>query len=149
MVVTIFLSYWGREEWWMKELKTLYPYGLNDKCGNTYYSDYQKDRLVFAVFNKQVITRHQKGSKKKENSFVKSDALIQKFVLNMNKLIKTDGNWRRYCVSFLTSVSLEVLNALKSEIEILSNVINGNKNVSDFISHLINYRCKNNPKKIS
>ena len=54
----------AKEEWWMKELKTLYPYGLNDKCGNTYFSDYHKDRLVYSVFNKQIIKRkHVKGEK--------------------------------------------------------------------------------------
>ena len=38
-----------KEVWWMKELKTLYPYGLNDKCGNRYFSEYHKDKLVYSV----------------------------------------------------------------------------------------------------
>ena len=53
-----------KEEWWMRELKTLYPYGLNDKCGNSFYSDYKKDRTVFSVFNKIVIERKRREGKK-------------------------------------------------------------------------------------
>ncbi len=55
-----------REAWWMKELKSLYPYGLNDKCGNHYYSEYHKDKLVYSVFNTQPIKRKQRGKGKEE-----------------------------------------------------------------------------------
>ena len=55
----------NREAWWMKELRTLYPYGLNDKCGNTYFSKYSKDRLVYSVFNYLKIKRFKRGKGKK------------------------------------------------------------------------------------
>ena len=42
-----------QEEWWMKELKTLYPYGLNGKCSNVCFSDFNNDRIVYSIFNKQ------------------------------------------------------------------------------------------------
>ena len=41
----------------MKELKTLYPYGLNDKCSNVLFSDFSNDRIVYSIFNKQNIKR--------------------------------------------------------------------------------------------
>lgn len=130
-----------REEYWMKELKTLYPYGLNDKCGNSYYSDYQKDRLVYSVFNKQIIERKSRGTGKNRGIVQHSDS-IKRFVTEMNRLVTKDGNWRSFCFSFLTSMPLKIINSLKSEIHILQNVIKGNKNVSDFISDIINFRMK-------
>ena len=70
---------------------------------------------MFSVFNKQDIKRHHKGRRLKEINLVKDNALIQKFVSGMNKRIKTDGNWRRFCVSFMTSISIPALTNLKSE----------------------------------
>jgi len=156
-----------REEWWMKELKTLYPYGLNDRCDNAFYSDYQKERLVSQVFNKLVVKRKQKGGKwhkhkstrhktqsphhKKTNNTRCSLAsgynanaglapIINSFINKLNNMVKNNKNWRRYCYSFVNQVSLRLLRRLRRDSAILKNMTENNNNVLHLISDLINHR---------
>ena len=131
-----------REEWWMKELKTLYPYGLNDKCGNAYYSDYRKERLVYSVFNPLIVTRNHRGGRTGLRKLIKTDETVQTFVNKMNSLISKDENWRQYCYSFITRSSLHVLKKMKAESVILANLIANNRSVNHLISDLINHRFK-------
>jgi hypothetical protein len=142
-----------REEWWMKELKTLYPYGLNDKCGNAYYSEYRKERLVYSIFNKLIVTRNQRGNKKGLRGVIKTDETIQAFITKMKSLITSDGNWRQYCYSFITRSSLQLLKPLKAENVLLGKMIGNDECVLRFISDLINHRftsldCKSKQKNI-
>ena len=55
-----------REAYWMKELQTIFPYGLNDRCNYTNYR-YNKDTdIVVLQFNPQNITRHFMSNKSKK-----------------------------------------------------------------------------------
>ncbi len=124
----------------MKELKTLYPYGLNDKCGNAYYSEYRKERLVYSIFNKLIVKRNQRGNKKGLQNGIKTDKTIQNFIQKMKSLIISDGNWRQFCYSFIIGSSLQLLKKLKAETVLLAKMIGTDKCVLHFISDLINHR---------
>ena len=70
-----------REEWWMKELKTLYPYGLNDRCNsNVFFSNFN-DRMMYSIFNKQ---------NKKEKRVEKKIDGIKTFIDQLTALIKAE-----------------------------------------------------------
>ena len=130
-----------KEEWWMKELKTLYPYGLNGKCGNNYFSSYSKDRLVYSVFNYRKIHRGCRGKSKNISLNFKTDNAekVYEFVQELTRLIKKDKKWRHFCYSFIIRNSLQILTKLKNEYA-FPKIITDNKNVRDFLSDLINKR---------
>ena len=96
-----------REEWWMKELKTLYPYGLNDKCGNNYFSNYYKENIVYSVFNKQVVQRKKRG-RGKQKKFIVQDDKVNNFIQTLTYLIEKDKNWKHFCYSFIIENSRKV-----------------------------------------
>ena len=132
-----------KEEWWMKELKTLYPYGLNDKCGNTYFSNYHKENLVYSVFNKYVVKRQKRAKRKKKKSNVQEK--VENFIETLICLIKDEKNWRQFCYSFLIGSPRTILTQLKIESE-LPKCITENKDVSIFMSDLINKRFEHQKK---
>ena len=131
----------------MDERETLYPYGLNDKCGNNYFSSYFKDRLVYGIFNHQKIQRKQRGKGKKRH-LVKIDNVekVQRFIQELTSLIKKDKKWRHFCYSFVITNSLQVLTKLKRECA-FPTIITENKDVSHFLSDLINTRFIHKNKK--
>jgi hypothetical protein len=138
-----------REEWWMKELKTLYPYGLNDKCNNTYYSNYTVNRIVYSIFNKQTVTRHSRGTKTQRKIRGKTVQNVDKLKIFTDKLVKlleSGKNWRRYCYCFIIQCDLKLLREVKSG-GLLPSTLTKDKNVMDFMSDLINYRFKHKTQK--
>ena len=79
-----------KEEWWMKELKTLYPYGLNDKCNNTYFSNTNTQKILYSMFNKYTVQRGQRGNKTKKTRKKKTKSeKIQLFVKTLER-VKND-----------------------------------------------------------
>ena len=122
----------------MKELKTLYPYGLNDKCGNRYFSEYHKDKLGYSVFSTQPVKRKQRGKGKRRN--VDNVAIMEEFSNELCHLIDEGKNWRRFCYQFLIQCSLKVLTTLK--LQVLCDIGHRGKDVSDFLSDLVNHRFR-------
>ena len=122
----------------VKEFKILYPYGLNDKCGNHYYSEYNKDKLVYSIFDTQGIKRKQRGKGKGRHVDISND--VETFSKRLLILIKKNKNWRHFCYKFLIECSLKVLNVFK--LEVAHSINNYSKNASDFISDLINQRLR-------
>ena len=41
-----------REAYWIKELRTIYPYGLNDRCNGQDWSNRDDDSIASTIFNK-------------------------------------------------------------------------------------------------
>ena len=73
----------------MKELKTLYPYGLNDKCNNTYFSNTNTQKIVYSMFNKYTVQRGQRGNTTKNARKKKTQReQIQVFVKTLDERVK-------------------------------------------------------------
>ena len=133
-----------KEEWWMRELKTLYPYGLNDKHNNNYYSSYSEEKLVWTIFNHQTIKRKKRGKGRTHSG---SSGDIDDFLRELDQLVETGkGNWRNFCYSFIIRSSIRQLNKLKQKS--LSKITKENRDVSNFISDLLHMRLHNRKKKI-
>ena len=53
-----------RESYWMKELPTIFPYGLNDRCGGLDWTKKESDKIAASLFNKITVRRTHSGSRK-------------------------------------------------------------------------------------
>ena len=53
-----------REAFWMKELKTVYPYGLNDRCNGFDWSNKSDEDITCLIFNKTKTHRKTRSKKK-------------------------------------------------------------------------------------
>ena len=67
----------NREKFWMKELRTVFPYGLNNKCDKNMDQRTAEDN-IYSLFNKRKKNKHRRKNKKshKEN-------LTAQFVYNV------------------------------------------------------------------
>ena len=53
-----------REKFWMKELRTIFPYGLNDRCDGMDWIKKEATNITASIFNKIVTKRKSRGSGK-------------------------------------------------------------------------------------
>src|ERR1700734_1335794 len=56
-----------REAFWIKELRTVYPYGLNDRCNGQDWFNRNEDDITSTIFNKTKIVRKKRSNKKIHN----------------------------------------------------------------------------------
>ena len=50
-----------------KELRTIYPFGLNDRCNGIDWSNRDDDDIASTIFNKTLIFRKKRSNKKIHN----------------------------------------------------------------------------------
>ncbi len=63
-----------REEFWMKELRTVYPYGLNNRCEKN--MDQRTEDCVYKLFNKRKRNPQRRRHKKLGNPKIKAEDVI-------------------------------------------------------------------------
>jgi len=56
-----------REAFWIRELRTVYPYGLNDRCNGQDWFNRNDDDIASTIFNKTKIVRKKRSNKKIHN----------------------------------------------------------------------------------
>ena len=83
----------SREQWWIKELKTAYPYGLNVRVGATYFNhENTEGNISYAEFNnKPKLSKTKKRGKHKPKSVQKEVLLhldAEKYADNLMEIIK-------------------------------------------------------------
>ena len=97
-----------RENFWIKELRTLTPYGLNDKLENKNWRFRTRNDIAGICFNKLVIKRGCRGQKRK-----KLQAKIETKADNIMKVLmsKYDNfeNWRLTARAMINTVKLNKL----------------------------------------
>ena len=126
-----------RENYWIKELKTMYPYGLNERSSD---GDATKNiENIYATFNKL---------NRKKNRFSNIDFLAKTFsIFKPKKIIKlamqiywNNDFWVNQILSLLNRLNNKHLNLLKNFINIRIKTLNININVYNIIYDFINYR---------
>ena len=99
-----------REAYWMKELRTIFPYGLNDRCKGKDFTKKKDLRDVTAtVFNKIPVPRKKRGSGKNRWS---SNFNIDKFLRDVVETYKREKNWIFFARKMITSLSKRTLKKL-------------------------------------
>ena len=97
-----------RENFWIKELRTLTPYGLNDKLENKIWRFRTRNDIAGLCFNKLVIKRGCRGQKHKKlqiNIQTKADNIIRV----LTSKYEVFDNWRCTARSMINTVKLNKL----------------------------------------
>jgi hypothetical protein len=96
-----------REAFWIKELRTIYPYGLNDRCNGQDWSNRDDDSIASTIFNRTRIFR-KKHSNKKIHHWSrnwKHEEFFQKVI----DLYNNHDDWIFFSRKTVSSLSLKVL----------------------------------------
>ena len=57
----------NRETYWMKELRTVYPFGLNDQCVEINWTNKNSENVTMRIFNRLLIKRSKRGALRRNN----------------------------------------------------------------------------------
>jgi hypothetical protein len=99
-----------RESFWMKELRTVYPYGLNDRCNGQDWSNKSDEDISCLIFNKLNTFRKKhchKKSYKSRNSFD-----ICTFLANARQRFLDCMDWLFFCHKTVASLSKKIIKSL-------------------------------------
>jgi hypothetical protein len=99
-----------REAFWIKELRTIYPYGLNDRCNGQDWSNRDGDIIASTIFNKTRIFR-KKRSNKKINNF-SNNWKHEEFFQKIMDLYDNQSDWIFFSRKTVSSLSIKVLKRL-------------------------------------
>lgn len=99
-----------RESFWMKELRTVYPYGLNDRCSGKDWHKKNVNDITAKIFNK-TYTYRKSRSNNKINNFSKLFSLPN-FLDHVLFLYKNFDKWMYYCRKILASLSKKLCKKL-------------------------------------
>ena len=118
-----------REEFWIRELKTTYPYGLNDNiCGVGNISKQNDELIVWKFFNKHPKTRKRK-SKRPSHKNTKKPTNPRDWL--KNKL----GNYRSMC--FLHKHISEIFGLRNTYLRDTRTLVQEELHLHTFPSHLL------------
>src|SRR5205809_4224974 len=94
------------ESFWIKELRTVYPYGLNDRCNGIDWSNKIDEDIACLIFNKFSIRRNFR-SFKKINKFSRNFD-IENFLNHTKYLYEEHENWIFYARKTIASLSKQM-----------------------------------------
>ena len=85
-----------RENFWIKELRTTYPYGLNDKCNGRIWKNKNKEDITASIFNptKCIIRKNRTRNSKHAWSQAFS---FENFLANVLDKYNTHDSWIFFC----------------------------------------------------
>ena len=130
-----------REEFWYRELGSIYPYGLNDnvrKIGNI-SQKIGDGTIVYSLFNRQPRKYKKRQHKRKRNKL--EPIHLQKQTIDLLKTYKSihfSNNRRTYILGLPKKRLQEVLRI--AEELILNNILH--KRILLLVKDIVTYRCK-------
>ena len=92
-----------REDWWMKTLRTIYPYGLNEKCKNRNVEEEAVGKLPRHKI--RPIKRYRPKKENNKNKIINTNLLIQEIY----KLTKKSSSVYTNYVYCLTHKQIKIL----------------------------------------
>jgi len=100
-----------RENFWIKELRTTYPYGLNDKCNGRIWKNKNKEDITASIFNpaKCIIRKNRTRNSKHAWSQAFS---FENFLANVLDKYNTHDSWIFFCRKNLCCLSKKVLKSI-------------------------------------
>jgi len=105
-----------RENYWMKELRTTYPYGLNDKCNGRIWKNKNKEDITASIFNPtKCIIR--KNRTRNHNRTWSKQFLLEVFLAQVLEKYKTHDSWIFFCRKILCSLSKKTLKSISIILE--------------------------------
>ena len=107
---------------WMLSLRTVYPYGLNDRLGDEYKTD-KNQKLIANEFNRlpRKHARICRGKNRTGTNRLSSIDFVNKFQLSLKNDIKNTMNFSRTSLSSMKKSSLkEVADIIGDEISLLA-----------------------------
>ena len=85
-----------REDFWIKTIRTAYPYGLNDRLSNDYMKDQNNDRIGSKFYPlKRVFSRVGRGINRKGKNLVEPDSFLQQLNSYLHNNIREALNYVR------------------------------------------------------
>ena len=117
-----------REDFWIRELRTVYPYGLNSRLDNT---DHRRQNVQEVNFNKQNrYSNRKRGTKRgKDRQWNSEDVIKEIKYLSCSNL----DTLRRYCCKTLPQIPRKLLK------DIYRNILDSQVvplNIKDIMNHL-------------
>ena len=102
----------NRETFWMKELRTVTPYGLNNNCdGRDWAKEYKDTDIVASIFNPVLPLngrrRGCRGRRKYKNS--RKPFNFSRFLKTILFLFKDGYNWRLWAKKVILSLSNKIV----------------------------------------
>ena len=94
----------------MKELRTIYPYGLNDRCNGTDWTSKNSEFSAMSIFNKLKVTRRNRG-KIRRNKW-SSTFSLDNFLKELLRLFNSQQYWMNYCRKTIASLSKKMLKSI-------------------------------------
>ena len=107
-----------RETFWIKELRTVYPYGLNDRCNGQDWSNKDDEDISSVICNKTIIFR-KRHSNKKIHKFSKNWK-YEEFLQKVMDLYNDHDDWIFYCRKTVSSLSIKILKRLRMKLDELN-----------------------------
>src|SRR5580693_9467054 len=108
----------SQEAFWIKELGTVYPYGLNDRCNGQDWFNKNDDDIASTIFNKTKIVR-KKRSNKKIHNFSKNWN-YEEFLRKVKQLYDYIDDWIFFCRKTVSSLSIKTLKCFLLKLDELS-----------------------------
>ena len=106
-----------REDFWMKTLRTVYPYGLNDRVGDDYMRDQTNDRIGLKFLPlKRSFDRGARRLKRTGQSTFSCDTFLKDLENKLDHEIKNALNYVRTSLSCLRKADLKRLGDRISDI---------------------------------
>ena len=94
----------SRESFWIKELRTLTPYGLNDRLGSRDWRFRTRDDIAGKMFQPFATKRGKRGSKKNRNNSC-YDSLMD----DARKRHDSLQNWRHFLRCSINAIRIKLL----------------------------------------
>ena len=97
-----------REDFWMRELKTIYPYGLNDNIrGLGNISKLKNEPVVWRLFNKRTRTRKRSG-KRPKRAKPTGPAGLREWLMTKLGSYKSSGFLKQYVSAILSFKTIDI-----------------------------------------
>ena len=134
-----------REAFWIRELQTLAPYGLNDRLGAKNWRFRSRNDIAGVCFNRKKTFRGRRGKGKNKQVHQSSEDFINQLAVDLPLF----PNWRAYVYKYVNSLDMKSVIDLSWKFAQFYH--NGHtklpKYVTDMISDMTNYRISMNNKK--
>ena len=124
----------------MKQLRTIFPYGLNDRCDGKDWTRKECNDITATIFNKIEVLRTHRGSGKTNWSNTFS---VDNFLTELRDIYyDTEADWMFYCRKTVMSLSKKRLKTLS--LELVSKTWDNNDTfphgIIDVLQDLIDYK---------
>ena len=130
----------AREEYWIRELCTVYPYGLNDRCNGIDWASNTSTKPAMSIFNR-IHSRRKPRRRTRKNKQI-SHFSLDNFFKDLLHIYNNHGYWMNYCRRTIASLPKKQLKliALRLESQSWSLVHILPHLVSDVLSDILDFK---------